>query len=92
MAWFVFELRRHDRTTTELEQFPLLETALKYGIDDLMRMSRANARVSIGVGEVRGAEVDWLGELSLDAQGRPTWNSTNLREREAAAGEAEPWR
>jgi hypothetical protein len=91
MAWFVFELRRHGCTTTELEQFPLLETALKYGIDDLMRMSRDNKQVSIGVGEVRGANVDWLGELSLDAQGRPTWNSTSVQEREASVSGAEPW-
>lgn len=89
MAWFVFELRRQGCTTTELEQFPLLETALKYGIDDLMRMTRNNAQVSIGVGEMRGSRVDWLGELRLDAQGRPTWNSTSLQEREAWASEAE---
>ena len=89
MAWFVFELRRQGRTTTELEEFPLLESALKYGIDDLMRMTRENRQVSIGVGQVRGAEVDWLGELRLDAEGRPTWSSAGLQEQEAWASEAE---
>jgi hypothetical protein len=90
MAWFVFELRRQGCTTTEQAQFPLLETALKYGIDELMRMTRGNRQVAIGVGELRGSSVDWLGELRLDAQGRPTWNSTSVQEREASVSEAQP--
>jgi hypothetical protein len=79
MSWFVFELRREGYTTTEMEEFPLLETALKRAIDELMLLTRADRQVSIAVGEVMGADVDWLGELQLDDQGRPRWNSDGLR-------------
>lgn len=79
MSWFVFELRHEDHATTALEEFPLLETALKHAIHHLMSLTRADRQVSIGVGEVRGADVDWLGELQLDDQGRPRWNSNGLQ-------------
>ncbi len=79
MSWFVFELRREDHATTALEEFPLLETALKHAIDHLMSLARADRQISIGVGEVRGVDVNWLGELQLDDQGRPRWNSNGLR-------------
>lgn len=75
MSWFVFELRREDHATTELEEFPLLEAALKYAIDQLMLLTRADRQMSIGVGEVRGTDVDWIGELQLDDEGRPRWSS-----------------
>jgi hypothetical protein len=78
MSWFLFELRREGFATTELEEFPLLEAALKHAIDDLMLLTRADRQVSIGVGEIRGTDVDWLGELQLDAEGRPRWNSNSL--------------
>jgi hypothetical protein len=86
MSWFVFERCREGRTMTELEEFPLLEAALKYAIHDLMLLTRANSQASIGVGEVRDGAVEWLGELRLDAQGRPAWTSDRLQER---AGEAD---
>ena len=79
MSWFLFELRREGYSTTELGEFPLLEAALKRAIDDLMLLTRADRQVSIGVGEIRGDDVDWLGELQLDDQGRPRWNSDSLR-------------
>jgi hypothetical protein len=78
MSWFLFELRREGYATRELEEFPLLEAALRRAIADLMLATRADRRVSIGVGEMRGAEVDWLGELQLDDEGRPRWNSNGL--------------
>jgi hypothetical protein len=79
MSWFLFELRREGHATTELKEFPLLETALKHAIDHLMQLTRAERELSIGVGEIRGADVDWLGELQLDDQGRPRWNSASPR-------------
>ncbi len=79
MSWFLLELRGERHTTTVLEEFPLLETALKHAIDELMLLTRADRQVSIGIGEMRGADVDWLGELQIDDQGRPRWNSNGLR-------------
>jgi hypothetical protein len=80
MSWFVFELRREGYTMTELEEFPLLETALKHAIDNLMALTRANKKMSIGVGEVTAGQVDWVGQLHLDPQGRPAWNSDRWQE------------
>jgi hypothetical protein len=73
MAWFVFERRHENYTATELEEFPLLEAALKFGIHDLMLRSREDSKCSIGVGEAKGDDVHWYGEFRLDAHGRPTW-------------------
>jgi hypothetical protein len=84
MSWFLFELRREGHATTELEEFPLLEAALKHAIDHLMMLTRADRQVSIGVGEMRGADVDWIGELQLDDEGRPRWNSSGLGQQEAS--------
>jgi hypothetical protein len=76
MTWFVFEARGASSATAELEQFLLLEAALKYGIDELMLITREDKEVSLAIGQVRGPQVDWLGEFRLDKEQRPTWIST----------------
>jgi hypothetical protein len=86
MSWFVFELRREGYTMTELEEFPLAESAFKHAIEHLMMLTRGNRRVSIGVGEVTAGHVDWLGELHLDPEGLPAWNSDCLQLRALEAG------
>ena len=71
---------------TELEEFPLLESAFKHAVDHLMLSTRENRKVSIGVGEVTAGNVDWLGELHLDPEGRPAWHSDRLQMRALGAG------
>ena len=79
MSWFVFEFRREGYTMTELEELPLPESAFKHAVERLMLLTRGNRPVSIGVGEMTAGQVDWLGELHLDPDGRPAWNSGRLQ-------------
>jgi len=79
MAWFVFVRRREGATTTELEEFPVLTAALKFGIHDLMLGSRQHRELSIGVGEAKEDHVHWHGEFRLDVEGRPTWTPSGPR-------------
>jgi hypothetical protein len=80
MSWFIFELRREGRTMTEMDEFPLLEAALKHASDNLVAMTGADRQMSIGVGQVTAGNVDWIGELRLDPHGRPAWTSERVPE------------